>query len=183
MFARREPFTIKVPEEATSRLETKQRAGSSKVNREPMSYLKEKLDEADRKAVIDDTVKLIDAEVASKGGLSGKVLMTGYKAVKKLKGGRMIEKAVDHLLDEFTEALAPLHESYREQDSVQGFDKYLSKNDKQASDALLAITDARVDSAENKLVAKTYKTLRGQAEKHVKDALPGVGRLIDKYVD
>ena len=95
----------------------------------------------------------------------------------------MIEKAVDHLLDEFTEALAPLHESYREQDSVQGFDKYLSKNDKQASDALLAITDARVDSAENKLVAKTYKTLRGQAEKHVKDALPGVGRLIDKYVD
>jgi hypothetical protein len=148
-----------------------------------MSYLKEKLDEADRKAVIDDTVKLIDAEVASKGGLSGKVLMTGYKAVKKLKGGRMIEKAVDHLLDEFTEALAPLHESYRDQDSVQGFDKYLSKNDKQASDALLAITDARVDSAENKLVAKTYKTLRGQAEKHVKDALPGVGRLIDKYVD
>ena len=148
-----------------------------------MSYLKEKLDEADRKAVIDDTVKLIDAEVASKGGLSGKVLSTGYKAVKKLKGGRMIEKAVDHLLDEFTEALAPLHESYRDQDTVKGFDKYLSQNDRQASYALLAITDARVDSAENKIVAKTYKTLRGQAEKHVKDALPGVGRLIDKYVE
>jgi len=148
-----------------------------------MSYLKEKLDEADRSAVIDDTVKLIDDEVASKGGLSGKVLKAGYKAVKKLKNGRMIEKAVDHLLDEFTGALATLHDEYREQDAIKGFDKYLSKNDRSASDALLAITDARVDSAENKIVAKTYKTLRGSAEKHVKDALPGVGRLIDKYVD
>ncbi len=147
-----------------------------------MSYLKERLAEADRSAVIADTVKLIDDEVASKGGLSGVALKGGYKVVKKLKNGRMIEKAVDMLLDEFTEALAPLHDDYREQDAVNSFSRYLQSNDRKASDALLAITDKKAKRAESKVIASTYQKLRGQAEKHVKDALPGVGRLIERHV-
>ncbi len=147
-----------------------------------MSYLKERLAEADRKTVIADTVKLIDEEVASKGGLSGVALKGGYKVVKKLKNGRMIDKAVDMLLDDFTDALSPLHDSYREQDAKTTFSSYLQSNDRAASDALLSITDEKAKRAESKVVASTYKKLRGQAEKHVKDALPGVGRLIERHV-
>lgn len=155
---------------------------TSQAKSKSMSYLKQKLDEVERELVISDTVKLIDDEVASKGGLGGRVLKTGYKGVKKLKNGRMIEKAVDHLLDDFAEALAPLHESYRESGEQGGFETYLKSHSDAASTALLAITDGKVERAESRVVASTYKSLRGQAEKHVKDALPGVGRLIDKHV-
>lgn len=147
-----------------------------------MSYLEEKLKEADRDTVIDDTVTLIDAEVASKSGLSGKLLGAGYKAVKSLKGGRMIQKAVNMLLDDFTGALAPLHDDYRAQDSTKDFGNFLTQHKQRATDALLQITDDRAAKAEQKLIRSTYKKLRGQAEKHVHAALPGVGRLIEKHV-
>lgn len=147
-----------------------------------MSYLEDQLQQKDRKVIIEDTVLLIDSEVASKSGLSGKLLQAGYKAVKSLKNGRMIDKAVDMLLDDFTAALAPLHEDFREQEKTDDFGTYLSAHKERATDALLKITDDRAEKAEQKLIRSTYKKLRGQAEKHVHAALPGVGRLIDKHV-
>jgi hypothetical protein len=146
-----------------------------------MGELKSRLDQVDRDIVIDDTVSLIDNEVKSKSGLSGMALKGGYKVVKRLKGGRMIEEAVDGLLDEFTEALDPLYEDFLEQDSPRTFEKYLSRHKADATDALLGITDSRAKRADNKVLKKTYNKLRGQAEKHVKQALPGVGRLIDEH--
>jgi hypothetical protein len=146
-----------------------------------MGELKSRLDQVDRDIVIDDTVKLIDEEVKSKGGLSGMALKGGYKVVKRLKGGRMIEEAVDGLLDEFSEALDPLYEDFLEQDTPKTFERYLERHDNEATDALLSITDSRAKRADNKVLKKTYNKLRGQAEKHVKQALPGVGRLIDEH--
>ena len=64
-----------------------------------MSALTERLQTADRAAVVADTVQLIDDEVGRKSGMSGMALKAGYKVVQKLKGGRMIPEAVDYLLD------------------------------------------------------------------------------------
>ena len=147
-----------------------------------MSYLEEKLAEIDRNVVIDDTVSLIDQEVASKSGLTGMALKGGYKGVRRLKGGRMIHKAVNHMLDDFTQALAPLHEDFRAQQDTTAFGAFLLKHQTRASEALLGITDAKIKEAQNKVVISTYSKLRKQAGKHVVDALPGVGRLIDKHV-
>lgn len=146
-----------------------------------MGELKTRLDAANRHEVVADTVKLIDAEVKSKSGLTGMALKGGYKVVKKLKGGRMIEDAADGLLDEFAEALDPLYQSYLQTDRFTTFEEYLAAHRDQACRALLAITDRKAKSADNKVLQGTYNKLRGQAEKHVKDALPGVGQLIDKY--
>lgn len=147
-----------------------------------MSYLEEKLGEIDRNVVIEDTVSLIDQEVANKSGLTGMALKGGYKGVKRLKGGRMIHKAVNHMLDDFTQALAPLHDDFRAQQESTVFGDFLLTHQSRASEALLGITDAKIKEAKNKLVVSTYKKLRKQAGKHVVDALPGVGRLIDKHV-
>ena len=46
---------------------------------------------------------------------------------------------------------------------------------------LLGITDEKIKGAENRVIIKTYEKLRGQAKKHVEEALPGVGRLIDSH--
>lgn len=146
-----------------------------------MKTLKEVLAAADRNKLIDDVVSLIDSEVASKGGLSGMALKGGYTMVKKLKGGRMIHKAVGFLLDDFTGAVEPLHDEYREAGAAGSFADYLVRNDRRAVDALLKITDDRIGQAENPVIKKTYSKLRPQATGHVKAALPGLGRLIDGY--
>lgn len=146
-----------------------------------MADLKERLAETDRKIVIRDTVVLIDEEVDRKSGVTGFALKQGYKVVKKLRGGRMIEDAVDHLLDDFAAALDPMYQDYLQDDSASSFESYLSNRSDEAADALLGITDTKIKKAETKVIIVTYEKLRGQAKKHVVDALPGVGRLIDKY--
>lgn len=147
-----------------------------------MGLLKDSLDRADRRVIIDDTVRLIDSEVGSKSGLTGTALKGGYKVVKRLRSGRMIADAVDYLLDDFTTALDPLFEEYHDEGGEGGFDGYLTRHSSRAADALLGITDAKAQRAENKVLLSTYKKLRGQASRHVVDALPGVGRLIDRHV-
>lgn len=146
-----------------------------------MSALTERLQAADRPTVIADTVQLIDDEVNRKGGVSGMALKGGYKLVKKLKGGRMIPEAVDFLLDAFTGALSTLYDQFLAQDAITTFEAFISRHEQEASDALLQITDDRAARISHKVLRSTYEKLRGQAEKHVKEALPGVGRIIDRH--
>lgn len=145
-----------------------------------MADLNERLAETDRDVVIRDSVRLIDSEVASKSGMTGLALKGGYAVVKKLRNGRMIEKAVDHLLDDFTGALDPLYQDFLGSDDDK-FERFLRAHIPAAADAMLGITDNRIKEAENKVIIKTYEKLRPTAKKHVEDALPGVGRLIDTY--
>lgn len=146
-----------------------------------MSDLTDKLDEVDRDELIDDVVELIDDEVSDKGGLTGTALKAGYSAVKKLENGRMIEKAVDGLLDDFTDALSPLYEAYADDTAASSFESYLDARPDEAVDALLGVTDQKAEEAENEFLKSTYQKLRGQAETHVEQALPRVGRLIDEH--
>jgi hypothetical protein len=145
-----------------------------------MTTLTERLDTVDRQIVIDDTATLIDNEVANKSGLSGMAIKGGYKVVKKLKPN-MIEEAVDTLLDDFSKALDPLYQEYVADDDATTFEAYLVAHDTQAANDLLGITDRRAEKTDHKVLKKTYGRLRGQAEKHVREALPGVGRLIDRH--
>lgn len=145
-----------------------------------MTTLTERLETVDRQEVIDDTAQLIDDEVASKSGLSGMALKGGYRVVKKVKPN-MIESAVDNLLDDFSEALDPLYQDFLQDDDVDTFETYLQDYDDRAANDLLSITDERAEKSDHRVLKKTYQKLRGQAEKHVRQALPGVGRLIDKH--
>ncbi len=146
-----------------------------------MADLNERLAEANRDVIIRDSVRLIDQEVSSKGGITGLALKGGYKVVKKLRGGRMIEDAVDHLLDDFTAALDPIYQEYVVDEEVGSFAGFLQPRTSEAADALLGVTDTKIKRAENRVIIKTYEKLRPQAKKHVEDALPGVGRLIDEH--
>jgi hypothetical protein len=146
-----------------------------------MTTLSETLKAANRRQLLDDVVRVINGEVASKGGVSGLALKGGYRVVRRLKGGRMIHLAADNLLDDFALAIDPVWEEFQAEGSEKSFTRYLSCNERRAADALLSITDRRARRAENRIIKKTYAKLRGQAEKHVIAALPAVGRLIEKY--
>ena len=146
-----------------------------------MADLNKRLGEVERDIVIRDSVRLIDDEVARKSGMTGMALKAGYKVVKKLRGGRMISDAVDYLLDDFTGALDPMYQEYVGDDDAESFEGFVRARASDGADALLGITDNKIKRAENKVIIKTYGKLRPSAKKHVEDALPGVGRLIDSH--
>ena len=141
-------------------------------------------DEERRKGVVADTVDLISSEVRSKTGIGGFALKAGYSVVRRLKGGRMISHAADHLIDEMAEAIEPLHAQFRSQSRTANnanFQRFLENNSNAAVEALLSVTDSHAQKSEKGLLLKTYRKLRPVAERHVRAALPGLGMMIQKH--
>lgn len=140
-----------------------------------------------RPRVIADCVVLIDEEVKRKGGLSGAAIKLAFAAVKAVKPG-FLEEAVDHLIEDFARRLEPFYVSHQAQAAAPGQTAARSLPDHFAgqsaaiADALLGITDERASRAKNATVKKAYEKLRPSAKKHVEEAVPGVGRLVEKHV-
>ncbi|MFO0735192.1 MAG: hypothetical protein U0270_04905 [Labilithrix sp.] len=144
-----------------------------------MASLTEALaDETKKKDVIKDTCALIDEEVKDKGGLSGIAIKAGYGAVKGIKPG-FVEKAVEDLLPDFAKALEPIQEEAKA--ASQPVASYFEKNAGKVADALLAITDAKAARAKSGVAKGAYDKLRGSAKKNVEQAVPRLGKLVEKY--
>lgn len=134
---------------------------------------------AKRGALIEDSLRVLDAEVDSKGGLSGIAIKTAFKVVKGVSPD-FLRGTVDHLLPEFLRALDPVY-----QEAVQkGIDpkQHLTSNPGRVADALLAITDAKAQRSTNQVVKKTYEKLREGAKKHVEAAVPRLGEMFARHV-
>lgn len=130
-----------------------------------------------RRAVVDDGVNVIEAEVADKGGLSGMAIKTAYGMVKKIKPG-FVGGALNHLLDDFAGKVDP----YWQDALAKGGDPVANfqKRGSEVAESLLQITDARAAKASGP-VRSTYDKLRPQAAEHVRSAMPRVGGLLKKH--
>lgn len=137
-------------------------------------------DPTKRRAIVDDGVTVIDAEVADKRGLSGMAVKAGYKTVKKIKPG-FINVALDMLMPEFAQAIDPYYDEWKAGGSAT-LEAFFKKNDERIAQSLLAITDKRVDSRTNRAVAKAYRGLRGQGVDHTKAAMPRLAGLVTRHV-
>ncbi len=134
-------------------------------------------DESKKSGIIKDCADLVDQEVASKGGISGFAVKTGYGAVKGIKPG-FITEVIEKLLPQFAEKMDPIWaESLKESQPLAHFER----NRGRVADALLSVTDSKIDSAKSGVVKKTYSTLRGSAKKNVEEAVPRLGKLLEKY--
>lgn len=134
-------------------------------------------DDTKKNDIIKDCERLVDDEVASKGGISGFAVKAGYGAVKGIKPG-FIGRAIEKLLPDFAEKLDPIWaDCMKEAQPTAAFERQRPR----VSDALLSVTDAKVQHAESGVVKKTYSTLRGSAKKHVEEAVPRLAKLLDKY--
>lgn len=131
-----------------------------------------------RQAVVSDCERLIDEEVADKGGISGFAIKGAYKLVKGFKPG-FIPDVVDALLDDFCKKLQPLVDDARGQNRPIG--AFFTDQRGRVADALLAITDERAQRSSHAAVRGAYEKLRGMAKKNVEEAVPRVGALIEKH--
>jgi len=131
-----------------------------------------------RPKVVADCVQLINEEVDSKGGLTGLAVKGAYAVVKAIKPG-FINESVDHMLDDFVKRLEPFYAEAQAKNEPVG--PLLNARAPQVADALLAISDERASRSTNQTLKKAYEKLRPTGKKHVEQAVPRVGRLIQKY--
>ncbi len=132
-----------------------------------------------REVVIADCVDLIDAEVKSKKGLSGIAVKGAYGVVKTVKP-RFIAEVIDGLLDEWVAKLEPFWATWQTDGGGKSFADYLVAHRNESAEALLEVTDARAKVAKNGSVRKMYEKMRPAAKKHVEEALPRLGALIER---
>jgi len=135
-------------------------------------------DEVKSAAIIEDVCGLVDDEVAKQRGISGVAVKAGYKLVQGVKPG-FVRKVVEILLPDFAAALEPIREQAVAQGQPVG--SYFSAHTNEVAEALLAVTDGRAHSSEHPSVKGAYRKLRRSARKNVESAVPGLGKIIEKY--
>ena len=146
-----------------------------------MAILRETLGTGDkRQAVIDDACQVLDLEVADKSGLSGAAIKAAFKVVKGIKPG-FIREVVDTLLNEFLDAVQPVVDEADAAGTPAG--QHLNANSGRVAEALLEVTDARVERSERAVIKKTYSKLRPGAMKHVQAAAPRLGEMLERHLD
>jgi hypothetical protein len=144
-----------------------------------MATLRELLGSGDkRRVLIDDSLVMLDAEVNDKSGLSGIAIKTAFRLVKGVSPS-FLRQVVDHLMDDFLDALDPLYQEALAKNI--GPRQHLQGNAGRVADALLSITDGRARNAKNQVVKGAYEKLRGGAKKHVEAAVPRLGELFDRH--
>ena len=135
-------------------------------------------DETTRASIIEDVCGLVDDEVAKQRGISGVAVKAGYKLVQGVKPG-FVRKVVQALLPDFASALEPIIEHAVMQGQPVG--GYFSAHTPEIAEALLSVTDGRAQNSEHRSVKGAYSKLRGSARKNVESAVPGLGKIIEKY--
>jgi hypothetical protein len=144
-----------------------------------MGTLRDLLNDPQKRAlIIDDGVRVIDAEVSDKGGISGMAIKAAYAMAKGVKPG-MIANLLGNMLGEFLEELQPFYDQAKQQGV--DFKAFLAGRGPAVANALLAVTDRRAAKADGGTLKKGYEKLRPTAEKHVEQALPRLAELVKKH--
>lgn len=144
-----------------------------------MGTLREKLSNgANREQIIDDGLKMIDAEVSDKGGLGGLAIKGAYAMVKGIAPGIM-PKLLNGLLDDFLDTLSPFYDQAK-QGGID-FKAHVLSRPSDVANALLAVTDGRAAKSTAGPLKKGYEKLRPTAQKHVEQALPRLADFVKTF--
>lgn len=140
--------------------------------------LSDGLNDANKEAsLVADCVKLIDEQVTAKGGLGGLALKAAYGAVKGVKPG-YIASAIEALLPPTLTALDPIwSEGVQSGNPVE----HLNQNRSRAAEAVLSVTDARIEKSNNGVVKGAYNQFRKSVKSDVEEAIPGLAKIIGNY--
>ena len=134
-------------------------------------------DPALRNGVVSDCTKLMDEQVSSKSGLSGLALKATYGVVKGI-GPSYIPGAIERLLPEAFAALDPMwDEGLQNGNPVE----HLSQNPSRAAEAILSVTDTRIQHSTNGVLRSSYSKLRKSVKPDIEAAVPGLAKIIGTY--
>lgn len=133
-------------------------------------------------AVLTDGMRVLDEEIARRSGIGGMAIKGAYKVIKNIQGGRTLEKAVKVLMPEFIDKLDPHFARFQEEGTGKTWEEYLRPHYDSLADQLLAVTDQKIQAADNRAVRGTYDKLRPKAKKEVIASLPALTRMMERYI-
>lgn len=146
-----------------------------------MSLSEKLLTKRVRPALTADLVTVVQQEVGEKKGFSGTAVKTGYKAVTKVMPN-LAERAVTRMLPDAVVALDPFWSDFQAAGGGD-FGQYLAGRGSEASEALLRVSDDKVQGTSREAIKRAYKPLRGKASDHVAAALPRVGAVLQQHAE
>jgi hypothetical protein len=123
---------------------------------------------------------LLDSEVQKKTGVGGFAVKACYKVFKAIKP-TVVTEAINGLLDDFIDALDPLHATFNDQAGQSSFGTMLKDQKADVAEALVQVTDRKAAKTRHKAIKKLYLKLRPAAIRHVTEAVPGLADLIDSF--
>lgn len=142
-----------------------------------MSSLVEKLaKDPVRPLVLADCIDLIEAQVKQKGFL----IKSAYATIKAIKK-RFIPEVVDGMLDDWLGKLQPHYDKWSVQKTTSFSEYMIARSDDVAED-LLSVTDARAAKTSHTTAKKMYDKMRDGAKKNVIEAIPALGKLLEKHL-
>lgn len=134
-------------------------------------------DPGKRRQIVDAGVRVIEAEVADKGGLSGMAIKGTFKVVQSLKPG-FVPQALNHLMDDFAAKVDPF---WLDCQATKADPRtYFTRRGSEIANALLSITDDRARRGEGP-ARSAYEKLRPEGVKHVVAAMPRLADLCRQY--
>jgi hypothetical protein len=135
-------------------------------------------DPSKRQQVVEDALKVVEAEVSDKGGLGGMAIKAAYSMAKGIAPG-IIPKVLNNMLDDLLSALQPYYDESKAKKA--DFKSHVATKSSDVANALLAVTDSRAAKSSGGALKKGYEKLRPTAQKHVEQALPRLADLVSKH--
>ena len=132
--------------------------------------------------VVADCEALVDREVAEMSGVTGAAVRLAYRTVRTFDAGH-IRVMIESLLPDVADVLQPWWTAFAMEPGAEAgdFGAYLASREDEVAEALLGITDERRKLSHRATIVKAYNTVRPSAIKHVKAALPALGRLVQQH--
>ncbi|MGF1571058.1 MAG: hypothetical protein ACFCVD_23775 [Nodosilinea sp.] len=135
-------------------------------------------DEAIKANLVADCTRLLDEQVAAKGGLSGMALKATYGVVKGIDAS-YISGAIERILPDVLTALNPMwEEGLKAGNPVE----HLAQNQALTADRVLSVTDARVEKTTNGVVRSSYNKLRKSVKGDVEAAMPDLAKVLGTHM-
>ena len=129
-----------------------------------------------RPHVIEDCVELIESQVKQKGF----IIKSAYATIKAIKK-KFIPEVVDTMLDEWLGKLQP-HFDRWSANKTSSFSDYVVARSEDVAEDLLSVTDSRAARTSHTTAKKMYGRMRDGAKKNVVEAIPALGRMIEKHL-
>jgi hypothetical protein len=133
-----------------------------------------------KSAVISSTAELVGRRVSATKGMAGMAARGGLGVVKKISP-TFVEDAVSSLLPDFVGALESFREHTASGAAAADFGTFLGARDGEVADALLEVTDGKIDGA-RPAVQSAYRRMRGAARDHVRGAVPELGEVLAAHI-
>ena len=129
-----------------------------------------------RPLVIADCVELIEAQVKQKGF----VIKSAYATIKAIKK-RFVPETVDGMLDDWLGKISPHYDKWST-NKTSAFPDYLVARSDDVAEDLLSVTDARAERTSHTTAKKMYHRMRDGAKRNVIEAIPALGKLLEKHI-